>query len=236
MRASIVSMGVALSLGAASGIDAQLPGDWIRESPLTEPVALSCANRSRNEWHVEPRPDGSGVIPSPARSERTLRLELQDGVISGWNSGEFGGGLRWRTTGGPEIEFFSGNPIAIEPHRNGPIVVEGIAHLSINQGRVAQFERYQDAWRVSNAHELQGAPTAVLRPDAETLIVLTTTSLEVVDLEFADHRVIHVNENWAPLYASSLTRAADSYFIGGRHYIIEVSQRGEFWWSQTECR
>jgi hypothetical protein len=85
-----------------------------------------------------------------------------------------------------------------------------------------------------------GAPQAVLRVAPDTLLIATTQSIDAVDLASDRRWTVHANRDWWGLYINSIIRYEGSFFLGGRHFVIEVREDGsaprEFWWVRQQCR
>jgi hypothetical protein len=111
-------------------------------------------------------------------------LQIQNGFLVGYNSGEFGGGLSWFDGDGRfRQSITTENTQRIIPTRQGAVVFTGLAHGLQDTGHVLRLLYGEGRWRMTRAN-LPGAPLAVLSDADESFVVVTTRHLVRIRRDF----------------------------------------------------
>ena len=218
------------------------PAGWVEISPPTDEEGWTCANWSRDAWRVESDGTGSNMwIQRAEPKSREIVLPLQDGRLIGMNQGEFGGAIAWEATGASErMVILQGNPVAFVTSPSGVFVAEGLAHLSLSQGRLLQLIWAGERWNVKNVVDLGAAPQAVTLVGPTTLLIVTTDGVTEVDLDKRVAIPVFTNKRWVSLYGNSIVRlSSGAILIGMRRAVIKLSPTAtgftERWWVPSSC-
>ncbi len=239
----VFSLGLATSCRSNDTLSAaRLPEGWrVVPPPDSGSERLWCANRAPDEWAVSLEGDGSALRVRAVSGEATPdSLAVDGGWLVGWDYGEFGGGIAFRSHSGRLDTLLTENLHALILTRRGVRALVGLAHLSMDEGAVFALTRDTSGdWRASKVADLEGAPRAHVLLDGDTLLVLTTRRwLQVLP---SDHvTTLALSELWWPLYANSVARdRAGNVFIGMRAAIARLSpRRGVFveeWLVEEPC-
>ncbi len=220
-----------------------MPDGWRSLAPAKWNSRLGeCLNRSRDDWSVALSDTSPRVVVTRhlyAAVNDTLRVG--NGMLVGWNQGEFGGGVVFIPASGIADTLVRDNLRAFVPSAPGVRAIVGLAHLSLDEGAIyALVPRGPDSWQASRVADLGSAPLAVLPLPGDSLLVLTSRRLVIVT---PDNRVqlLVSSENWWPLYANSVVRdRRGNIIVGMRGAIAHLrpTARGyhETWYAQGRCR
>lgn len=168
-------------------------------------------------------------------------LRTADGWLVGFDAGEFGGGLWWFNNDGDENrKLLSENVHAIYQTPDGVFVLVGLAHLSLDSGRVYQFIETAEDVRVRDLADLGGSPEAsTVDPDGR-LVVATPKSVVAVDYAGKVHKLYKSGEGLT--YPTSVTvDAHGEILVGMRFFVLRLvpSNDGEYrphWLMAKECQ
>src|SRR5262249_20090311 len=101
-------------------------------------------------------------------------LRTVNGWLVGFDGGEFGGGLWWfNNEGDKNRKLLSENVHSIYQTTDGVFVLVGLAHLSLDNGKIYQFTETADEVGVKPFANLGGSPEAST-VDPEGLFVVAT--------------------------------------------------------------
>lgn len=117
----------------------------------------------RHEWEEPSRASGG-----------SSELKVEGGTLIGTNNGEWGGELYFRDLAGKKTRLVEDNILGIYRTSSGMVAVAGLAHLSLNWGRIYALEASSTAgdWQASILLTLPGEPHALaVTPDGDLLIV-----------------------------------------------------------------
>ncbi|WP_158879662.1 hypothetical protein [Rhodanobacter sp. L36] len=179
---------------------------------------------------------------APHENGSEIRLALPDGQLVGINGGEFGGRIEWIGQDGVRrVVVPDKNPVAFTTRGNDIFVATGLFHMGIDSGEIIKLRRTgSGTWQVSTVMNLDEAPDAGARIDDATWMLLTTHGLTQVDLIELTKEPIYRNENWKLLWANSVRPLGDSWLVGARRAVIEITPRGgtfeEKWLIPASCR
>lgn len=96
--------------------------------------APQCPSR---QWEWQGHPIS---LPQSTRYRRVL-LTLDDGVLVGFDMGEWGGRLTWTGAEGQTELIIDDNVIAVEPADGGAMVLFGYAHMGLTYGYAAHVSK-----------------------------------------------------------------------------------------------
>jgi hypothetical protein len=169
-----------LGQGTTDRSERNAPDGWI-EAPSSKanPNLWECAGYGGSE--IVSLEDGSVHIGRPSDSDEEAQqsplpqylklskemigrrsvLRTADGWLVGFDAGEFGGGLWWFNNEGDENrKLLSENVHAIYQTTDGVFVLVGLAHLSLDDGKIYKFTDAADEVSVTQLADLGGSPEA----------------------------------------------------------------------------
>lgn len=153
---------------------------------------------------------------------RRSLIRTADGWLIGFDAGEFGGGLWWFNNEGDESkELLSENVHAIYRNSHGVFVLVGLAHLSLNSGKIYQFTETDEELKVKQVADLGGSPEASTVDSEGRFVVATPRSVVAVD--FAG-KVLELYKSGEDLtYPTSvLVDANGDIFVGMRFFALRL--------------
>lgn len=240
---------------------ANAPTGWV-PIQMTDDLR-SCGNKSDDEWHVAIDPHGDVVVtkapqregdtgpdlPFEAKADgaagemrgRRHTLAFGDGYLVGFDAGEWGGGLfAYAHDGSGRVVLGDTNVHGLVA--TGPdvaISLEGLAHLSINEGAVRWIERAGGAVRATKPVRLPDVPlTSAIASDG-TVYVITWSSLVKIT---PDRRVQIVQKvRTEHLYSDSMAIDPDgALWIGMRQFVLRLAPGRdtftETWFTRASCQ
>jgi hypothetical protein len=226
------------------------PPDFIAGKP-------NCPFYSSFEWKVEVQQDtvvihpqkGYGksgrVVSLPFKPAAEIRgvnhaLRTAHGWLLGIDHGEFGGGLWWTGPDGSAArKLLPNNVHGIVSGEHGALVLTGLAHMGLDQGKLYLVEGEPPANVGHPIADLAGAPHAFTsKPDGSILVV---TNSALVDISPAGSvKQLH-QYKLNGLYPNSIVLKKDgTIYIGMRFFVLLLvpSPKGyeEQWLIPASCR
>jgi len=232
-----------LACGGQSAVTspAAVPSGWVSiPAPQPETEAANCANWARDAWNVTLSPDSSALLIQPARYEYADTVRVDGGTLTSVNRGEFGGEVYWEPTSGPRQRIAQMNLVAFVPTATKLLGLAGLAHMSMNEGRLVTFERAAGgSWSVTSLTDLGAAPQAFTLLRDTILVVVSGALIAVHPPEYS--RVLHRNAVWPYTYAHAVVRdQAGTIYIGMRSAVArlvpDTSGFREDWLVPTTCQ
>jgi hypothetical protein len=242
--------------GQVLGSNPAFPVGWIEAPAPSQDSALQCANYSRHEWSVErssginlydssvdKRPGAvlpSGFVLTKEMPGRAIVQKVVDGWLVGFNAGEFGGGLWWSDESGRRTRKLTGENVrAFVPRGDAVLVFTGLAHLSIDEGKIYSFTT-KDSGALVLIADIGSEPSAAVMGDAG--IVFIATHIGVLRLT-TDNRLeqLYGNRAMGLLYPNSILEdATGSIVVGMRFYALRLERNGAgykpVWYIPLACR
>ena len=146
---------------------------------------------------------------------------MRHGWLIGFNAGEYGGSLWWyRSAGSGGIKLSSENIISLLSTADEAVVlvVVGIAHMGIDQGRLLRFRYIDGRPTLTPLVNLGTEPQVVLLDPEGTALVLTNNDLRRVHLDGSSETLC--NANYWGLYPTSMAvLASGEIYVGMRHFL-----------------
>lgn len=235
-----------------------MPAGWVPIT-LTDEVR-SCANHANDEWLVDLDSHGAIRVRKHTQGDSDTRLpplpfepkagkvhglrsavELGNGYLVGFDAGEWGGSLTWYHRDGSGAQKLGDENVhglvVLEPGL--AISLEGLAHLSINDGAVRWIEQVGTSLKAAKRTPLPDEPRTFAQTKAGEVYVLTWSSLVKIT---ADRRVEVVQPvNTEMLYADNMTiDAGGSLWVGMRRFVLRLMPSGnkytETWFVKQDCQ
>ena len=246
----------------AAAQDATMPAGWSETKFPTSSSGISdelrCANYSENEWRVtvetgavhvsrSSNPEHPTLPPHFTRTDqmrgRSVVAKAGDGWLVGFDAGEFGGGLWWTSNDGREKKKLTDENVhAILARQAELLVFTGLAHMSIDEGRVYSYRpASQSVGTLVEVADLGSAPNAALVESND--IVLVAAQTRILALYPSNQlRVLYRNRDMGMLYTNSIAQdSAGNVVIGMRFFVLRLRPRrdGEYepeWYFPDRCR
>lgn len=217
-----------------------------------------CANYSDDEWQVsidrghvtiskasQREPDTGPALPFVPPKGDALRgrrhtLAFAGGYLVGSDAGEWGGSLSWFASDGSQRQVLGDvnvhGLVALAPDL--AMALEGLAHMSIDEGAVQWIERAGTKLDASKKTPLPGAPGAFVAAD-DGAYVLTTSDLVKVT-KARDVRVVQPVRTGG-LYPDSMAiDATGALWVGMRQFVLRLTPHQdrytETWFVPEACQ
>jgi hypothetical protein len=242
--------------GQVVGSNPAFPVGWVAAPAPSQNSALQCANYSRHQWSVErsnginvydsevdKRPGAvlpSGFVRTKEMHGRAIVQKVADGWLVGFNAGEFGGGLWWSDESGRRTRKLTGENVrAFVPRGNAVLVFTGLAHFSIDKGKIYSFTA-KDSGALVLIADIGHEPSAAVMGDAGG--VLIATNIGVLRLTTDNRREqLYRNRAIGLLYPNSIVEdATGSIVVGMRFYALRLERNGTgykpVWYIPLACR
>jgi hypothetical protein len=242
---------------APAAAPSPVPAGWVELQPSEE--RRRCANYSRDEWRIAidgaavriekaavREPDSGPPLPfalprlAEVRGRRHV-LAAGDGFLVGFDAGEWGGSLYWFDKDGGRQRKLAGENVrglvALGP--DAALALEGLAHMSLDEGRVRWLERRGGAFQAAGETPLPASPQTHVAIPGGAVYVLTTKSLVRVT---PDRRVTVVQPvSTYGLYPDSMAiDPGGALWIGMRQLVLRLAPARdrftETWLVRQDCR
>jgi len=149
-----------------------------------------------------------------------------DGWLVGFDGGGrgSGGGLWWTSGNGREKKQITDEDVlAIVPRGDQLLVLTGLAHLAIDEGKVYSYQpTIEAAGSLVHVVDLGSAPIAALVDKNGTTLIATHKSIIALDSS-NKMRVLLQNNDMSLLYPHSIVESSDgNIFVGMRFFILQL--------------
>jgi hypothetical protein len=168
-------------------------------------------------------------------------LRTADGWLVGFDAGEFGGGLWWFNNEGDENrKLLPENVHAIYQTSDGVFVLVGLAHMSLDSGKIYQFLETAEEVKVKHLADLGGSPEASTVDSSGRFVVATPKSVVAVDYAGNVHKLYKSGEDLT--YPTSvIVDAQGDILVGMRFFVLRLAlvNDGEYrpqWLMAKECQ
>jgi hypothetical protein len=153
---------------------------------------------------------------------RRSLLRTADGWLVGFDGGEFGGGLWWfNNEGDKNRKLLSENVHSIYQTTDGVFVLVGLAHLSLDDGKIYQFTETAEEKSVKPFADLGGSPEAsTVDPDGQ-FIIATPRGVLAVDY-MGSIRDLYKSDEGLTYPTSVVVDAAGDIFVGMRFFVLRL--------------
>ena len=236
------------------------PEGWVPISITDE--ARTCGSYSKSEWEVN-KLSGAHVTITPHFSNRPYTsqlpfeiivsegenglvgdrqiLRVTDGWLIGFDAGEWGGALWWfNEDGANRRKLLEENVRGLIETRWGILVLTGLAHLSLDQGKVFRLHHSGvGEWEPDQTALLDGAPQTFISESPDTVLVITNKSLVRLRSGLLD--ALTTSVRYEGLSPNSVVLAKDGViYVGMRHFVTRLTPRSlgyhEEWFVPNTCK
>lgn len=180
----------------------------------------------------------AGKIHFSKPSKRTDNTKLvSNGRLVAADDGEFGGGLfQYFEKGKGSRKIIDGNFHSFFDFQGKTFVLDGLAHLGINRGKIWNIYEMNGVWHLGKSIDVHESPYAYCVKDESAIYLVTPESLLEVNLKTSVVKPIIKNAFWGGLYPNSIVRESDtSIWIGMRGGILNiqgVSSETQLWFER----
>lgn len=224
MKKSVILslLGLALCLCVISAGHAAAP-EGFQESPIPERWGPEwrAMNDAESAFSVA-LTGGRLEIGKVVGSRGDSKFAVPGGVLIGENKGEWGGRLVFWPDGDPKKEVFilEGNVTAIFLFQGKIHVLEGLAHLGLNDGTLYRLEPHEGSFLPTRLFRFDSAPY-VAASYGDTLLILAHDAFFTV--QNGEKRVIFSKTFWGGLYPNSLAVVdLENIYCGLRGGIVKL--------------
>ena len=167
-----------------------------------------------------------------------ISVKTPDGWIVGFDAGEWGGGLYWFSPDGtrhyqikldrPVDWCDSENVRDLMTYKDSVIAFQGLAHLSMDRGKVVTVSRQKNGkWKAALLTKLGSEPQVCIQDGVDSWIIVTDESLLRLN---ADGNLENLGkiEFASGLYPNSIARDAEGViYLGMRHFVARLIPDGK---------
>lgn len=112
-------------------------------------------------------------VREEVRKTPNVAIRTNQGWLTGYNGGEWGGELMFKSDSGDVQELLSANVADLFKFGDDYIAVTGLAHLSLNSGLIFRVFHESESWQIDPWITLPGAPRDSWRADTNEIVVDT---------------------------------------------------------------
>jgi hypothetical protein len=227
--------------------DRSLPDGWaLSRKPKEDSLEAQCGNYSRKEWKVEtengqvkisPAPHGGKVdeiakVPAkirefvekhraPGNGTGQLHIEpYENGWLVGSDSGEWGGTLVWYSDNADrKKELIEENIRGIAKLENETLILSGMAHLSIDEGKIWKLVRDASGeFKALLLKDLGSQPQGFVVKDNYLLVALNN---KFVRVSLSGEVTILNQTSLTSFYPNSMAITSSGVvYVGARHFVV----------------
>jgi hypothetical protein len=145
-----------------------------------------------------------------------------DGWLVGFDAGEFGGGLWWFSNEGDDNrKLLSENVHSILQTPNGVFVLVGLAHLSLNSGKIYQYTETAEQLKITYVADLGGSPEASTVDSDHRIVIATPKSVVAFDYSGNTRKLFTSGEDLTYPTSIIVDRNGD-IFIAMRSFVLRL--------------
>lgn len=215
-----------LGLSSPAQTDPTIPKDFVEIDVTNLSVEeKSKLNFSTKEFGVSQKK--GKLIVEKRTYQSGVTLEVPSGLLIGNNRGEWGGELMFQAKGGKNslVKVKDGNIVQLFNYQGKVLSIEGIAHLSYNQGALYEIHAEKQPISYTKIFHFEDAPV-VLEIEKDRLIIISSKNLYVVN--GLEKELVFEKTFWSGLYPNSITKFDDeNIFIGMRSGIAKVDLKNK---------
>ena len=205
--------------------------DW-KEDTIPEPFSKKwerALNSSENGLSVKDDMLVAGI--NEDWFYRSDKLQVEDGVLLGYDKGEWGGGIVFRPDDGLEYELVNMNFQGFFLVGDRIYALTGLVHIIDFGGNIYEIRFIEDKWTAEWVYSLGSCPELFLVVD-DTAYIATNKTLVVMRDGGAVETLVD-DAFWTGLDLSSIIYANQSVFIGmqGGVYSYDTITGKETWYN-----
>jgi hypothetical protein len=238
-----------------------LPAGWkVFPTPVDNSDVMHCANFARQQQvslsdagtlQIVQLPQRASPIPPPELPAGAKRqqgmfgyesiLKTSTGWLLGFDGGEWGGGLWFVDANGTATQLYQENVHGFVETSRGVMVFLGVAHMTIDEGRVLIARNPVTAdTKLEMLAPLDGAPETFTKISPDAALVVTTHGISRI-ASSGEHQTL-THSIFAILYPNSIVVTPDaSIYVGMRLFVVRLapaSKPGDYteqWLVPEDC-
>jgi len=213
---------------------------------LSETGVLQIVQLPRRARPIPPPelPPGANSMPGMTGGMSGFEsvLKVENGWLLGFDQGEFGGGLSFVDVSGKATQLYQENVRGFVETSQGVMVFTGVAHLTIDGGRVLIARNPVTAnTKLETLAPLDGAPETFTKISPDAALVVTTHGISRITSS-GEHQTL-THSIFATLYPNSIVVTPDAtIYVGMRLFVVRLvptSKPGEYteqWLVPEDCK
>lgn len=213
---------IILCVNVTSCAQSELPKNFKEvKIPKKNSEEIRKLNYSENEYKVKYKNDKLEV--ENFTPDRNTELKINNGILKGFNHGEWGGKLSFQPNDKKEkeIEIKTGNILFVFNYNNKIYFIEGIAHMSINEGFLYELQIEGNRFSYKKIIDFGDCPEAYTIFDDNIYVASYQSFYKIENLKM---ETIYKDDFWGSLYPNSIAiKNEEKIFIGIRGGIIELN-------------
>lgn len=213
---------ILLCVNVASCAQSEIPNKFKEiKIPEKNSEEIRKLNYSKKEYNVKYQNDKLEVENFTA--DRNTELKINNGILKGFNHGEWGGKLLFQPNdkNEKEIEIKTGNILFLFNYNNKIYFIEGISHLSINEGFLYELQVEENKFSYKKIITFEDCPNAYLISNNNIYVASYQNFYKIKNLKM---ETIYKDDFWGGLYPNSIAlKNEEKVFIGIRGGIIELN-------------
>jgi hypothetical protein len=203
------------------GYMVSLDGDRVRAETRTDWV-----KRIRAEAKSRPKPKASVTIPNGDSAflwSHGQGVQVEDGWIAGYSSGEWGGGLFWLgPKGSPHKRISDRNTSIVAKTSKGIFAVQALAHMVFSYAALVEVRRGQKGWETHSITDLHVSPSQVLQ-EGDRLVYVAGEFVSTLETNGTQREIYRALSEIAA--RSMVRRANGQLWIGSLHGLLSLTPR-----------
>ncbi|OOV25784.1 hypothetical protein BXU11_14010 [Flavobacterium sp. LM5] len=213
---------IILCINLTSCSQSELPKNFKEtEIPKENSEESRKLNYSQNEFQVKYE---NGILEvEKFTSSRNTELKIENGILKGFNHGEWGGKLTFQPNDKKEkeIEIKTGNVKFIFNYNNKIYFIEGIAHMSINEGFLYELQIEKNKFAYKKIIDFGDCPEAYTIFENTIYVASYQNFYQIENLKI---ELLYKDEFWGSLYPNSIAlKSEEKVFVGIRGGIVELN-------------
>lgn len=211
---------VILCVNLTSCAQSEIPKNFKEvEIPKKDSEEIRKLNYSQNEYKV--KYENEKLEVEKFTSDRNTELKIKSGILKGFNHGEWGGKLSFQPNDKKEIEIKSGNIKFIFNYNNKIYFIEGLSHMSINEGFLYELQIEKNKFSYKKIIDFEDCPEAYTIFENNIYVASYESFYKIKNLKTD---TIYKDDFWGSLYPNSIAlKSEEKVFVGIRGGIVELN-------------
>ena len=179
---------------------------------------------------------GAAMDPEERLFNYTSELPVFNGILAGYDHGEFGGAISFIAYDRSEYKLINDNFKGFYAVDDRVFVLAGLSHMFIDRGSIYEIYFSDGKWQAERVIDLGSCPESYLLV-GETLYLATNRALHVVE-NCKISKSVAIEESWVGLHPNSLIVADSKLYMGVRGGMVSVGldDRKVSWYSLVSKR
>jgi len=163
---------------------------------------------------------GTALDPEERLFNYSSKLTVFNGILAGYDHGEFGGAVSFIPKVGAEYKLINENFKGFYSLKDKIYVLAGLSHMFIDRGYLYEVCFLDGKWQAIQILDLGSCPESYLLVE-DILYMATNKALLVVE-NCKISKSVDIEESWVGLHPNSLIVANSKLYVGIRGGMISV--------------